>query len=102
MAVTAFPQITALEAEAKASLFLSDNLPDRFTAGDPALDSSADHWRVPVLLSYPNIGPVGQVGDIVIDAGTEQILSHTATEEMLARARALYDEHQDAIEAAFS
>lgn len=32
------PKITALEAEAAASLFLSDRLPDRLTAGDPRLD----------------------------------------------------------------
>ena len=52
--------ITALEAQAAASLFLSNNLPDRFLASSPKLDGAANVWRVPVLLAYPIIGPVGQ------------------------------------------
>lgn len=91
------PKITAFEAEAAASLFLSEHLPDRLTAGDPQLDVGA--WRVPVLLAYPAIGSVGEVGEIVISGQTEEILSHTPVDEMLARARALYDQHREQIEA---
>lgn len=100
MAVDVSPTVTALEAEAKASPFLSDHLPDRFTPGDPALQDGGALWRVPVLLAYPNIGPVGEVGEILVSARTDGVVSHTATDEMLARARTLYDEHRYAIEAA--
>ena len=93
------PKITALEAEAAASLFLSDHLPDRITAGDPQLDAQAGVWRVPVLLAYPVIGSVGEIGEIIINGQTEEILSHTPVMEMLARARALYEQHREQIEA---
>jgi hypothetical protein len=94
--------ITALEAQAAASLFLSDNLGDRFLASSPKLDGAASVWRVPVLLAYPFVGPVGQTGEILVNATSEEIISYTALEEMKATARRLYEENRDAIEAAFS
>ena len=99
MVANTVPKITALEAEAATSLFLSNHLPDRITAGDPQLDVRAGVWRVPVLLAYPVIGSIGEVGEIVVNGQTEEILSHTPVDEMLARARALYDQHRDQIEA---
>ena len=99
MVANTIPKITALEAEAAASLFLSDHLPDRLTAGDPQLDSLAGVWYVPVLLAYPVVGSVGEVGEIIVNGQTEEILSHTPVMEMLARARALYEQHREQIEA---
>jgi len=93
--------ITALEAQAAASLFLSDNLGDRFLASAPKLDGAAHVWRVPILLAYPLIGPVGQTGEILVNATSEEIISFTPLEEMKATARRLYEENRDAIEAAF-
>lgn len=98
MVANTIPKITALEAEAAASLFLSDRLPDRLTAGDPCLDA-AGLWRVPVLLVYPIIGEVGEVGEIIVGGQKEEIISHTPVDEMLARAQALFEAHRDAIEA---
>jgi hypothetical protein len=102
MVANTIPKITALEAEAAASLFLSDHLPDRITAGDPQLDLQAGIWHVPVLLAYPIIGSVGEVGEIVVSGQTEEILSHTPVDEMLTRARALYNQHRDQIEVSVS
>lgn len=99
MVANTIPKITALEAEAAASLFLSDHLPDRITAGDPQLDSQAGVWRVPALLAYPVVGEVGEVGEIIVSSQTEEILSHTPVDEMLARALALYEQHREQIEA---
>lgn len=99
MVANTVTKITALEAEAAASLFLSDHLPDRITAGDPQLDMRAGVWRVPVLLAYPVIGVVGEVGEIVISGQMEEILLHTPVDEMLAHARALCEQHADAIKA---
>ena len=99
MIANTIPKITALEAEAAASLFLNDHLPDRLTAGDPQLDARAGIWRVPVLLAYLVIGSVGEVGEITVSGQTEELLSHTPIDEMLARARALYDQHRGQIEA---
>lgn len=91
--------LTALEAEANASLFLSDRVPDRLMAYSPQFDERSDTWRVSVVLAYPVTGPVGEVGEIFISARSGEIISHTPIAEMLSRARALYDEHRDAIEA---
>ena len=94
--------ITALEAQATANLFLSDHLPDRFCADDPRLDKSANVWRVPVILAYPFIGSVGEVGEIAVNASSEEIVSHTPLDEMKDRARVLYEQHREAIETSFS
>lgn len=93
--------LTAFEAEAAASLFLFDHLPDRFCPGSPKLDASADLWHVPVLLSYPFIGPVGEVGEITVSAREEKIISHTPIDEMKTLALKIYEERRADIEAAF-
>jgi hypothetical protein len=48
-------------------------------------------WRVPVFLSLPDIGELGQVGDIEVDAQTGEILSDAAVRErILQHAHRLY------------
>ncbi|MFN0120262.1 MAG: hypothetical protein ACKV2V_07150 [Blastocatellia bacterium] len=96
------PCITAYQAQAPAGGYLGDHLPDRFCAGRPLFDPAAHQGRMPVLLSYPVIGPVGQAGEILVSAGTETVLSSTSVEQMKAAALLLYEQHRDAIEAAFS
>lgn len=93
-------QLTALEAVAVANLFLSDHMPDRYCAGDPTYDHVARLWRVPVVMSYLRIGPIGEVGEIAVDGFSEEIVFHTPLDEMKARGRALYEQHQEAIETA--
>jgi hypothetical protein len=68
------------------------------TAGEPRLDARSGVWRVPALLAYPRIGPVGQVGEIVVSGYTKEILSATSREEMLAAARQLYEKRRELIE----
>ena len=99
MATNLVATITALEAQAAANLFLSDNLGDRFLGSGPRLDAAANVWRVPVMLAYPFIGPVGQTGEILVSATSEEIVSYTPLEEMKATARTLYEKNRDAIEA---
>jgi hypothetical protein len=102
MATTIAPTITALQAQAAANLFLSNHLPDRFMAGPPRLDLPAQVWRVPVLLAYPIIGPVGQTGEILVSVTAEEVVSSTPIEEMKVAARTLYEQHRNAIEAPVS
>ncbi len=99
MIANLLPTLTALEAHGAASMFLSDNLPDRFCATNSLFDRAANHWRVRVVLSYPFIGPVGDVGEIIVSPTSEDILSHTPLDEMWAHARSLYEQHREAIEA---
>lgn len=102
MATKIAPTVTALEAQGTANLFLSDHLGDRFLAVRPQLDEGGDVWRVPVLLTYAVVGPVGEVGEITVSAVNEEVVSHTPVEEMKERARALYEEHREQIEAPLS
>ena len=102
MVANILPKITAFEAQSASNLFLSDHLPDRFLAIEPCLEASTQVWRVPVVIAYPFIGPVGEVGEVNVSAISKEIVSYTPLEEMMSRARILYEQHRESIEAAFS
>jgi hypothetical protein len=53
-------------------------------------------------LAYPFVGSLGAVGEILISADSETIVSHTPLDEMKDRAQRLYHAYRDEIEAAFS
>jgi hypothetical protein len=101
MAIHAVPTVTALQAQATANLFLSEHLPDRFTADQPQLNAVDNVWCVPVILAYPGVGAVGCVGEICISTFSDTVVSYTPLAAMKQTAQALYDTHRDAIEAAF-
>ena len=101
MAANITPCVTALQAQAVANLFLSDHLPDRFTA-DEAFGSVTDGlWHVPVILAYPFVGSIGRVGEILISLTTAEVVSHTPLEEIQQTALRLYEAHRGEIETAF-
>ena len=97
----ALPKLTALEAQSAANGFLLDNLPDCFLAIEPRFDPATKTWRLPIVISYPFIGPVGEVGEIHVSSHSEEIVSTTPLDEMKTRARVLYEQHREAIQAAF-
>jgi prevent-host-death family protein len=89
-----------VEVMAAASGFLSDHhLPDRFCAGRPRFNQNSHVWQVPILLSYPILGPLGQVGEIIISDNADQVLSFTPVEEMKATAQVIIEQHREEIEA---
>jgi hypothetical protein len=96
-----FFETPAFEAEAIAGGYLLDYLPDRFSTGAPRFDRAAGVWRIPVILAYPRIGPVGEVGELTVDDSTKEVISHTPLEEMTTRALAIYEQRCEEIEAAF-
>lgn len=98
----AVPRLTAFEAQAAANGFLLDHLPDRYGAYDPRLEPDGRTWRVSVLLTYPFVGSIGEVGEIKVSAFSEEIVSFTPLDEIRARGRKLYDQNHAAIQAAFS
>lgn len=98
MVANIVPKTTALEAQAATNGFLLDRLPHCFTAGHPTFDQAAQAWRVPVLLAYATIGSVGEVGEALVSATSEEVISVTPLEEMNARAHSLYEEHRVEIE----
>jgi hypothetical protein len=92
-------RVTALQAQALVNDFLSNSLPDRFTA-----DSSEwvdDKWQVPVILAYPQIGSLGAVGVVQVDTEVGRILNHKPLEQMKQIGVEFYTINQNAIEAAF-
>ncbi len=101
MAANLNPRLTAFEVQAAANGFLLDNLPDRFCADDPHYNYATRCWVVPVVLAYPVIGSIGQVGLLEISAFSAEILSHTPFDEIKAVGKTLYEAHRDEINAAF-
>ncbi len=97
----ALPKLTALEAESAANGYLLDHLPDSFLAIEPRFDPVTKTWRLPVVIAYPFIGPIGEVGVIHVSRSSEEIVSVTPLDEMKTRARALYEQHREAIQTAF-
>lgn len=91
--------VTAMEAQAAASHLLSNRLPDRISASTPILDEYSKIWRVPVILAYPILGVLGQVGEVLVSANKAEVVSWTPVEEMLAAAKALAERNHDVIEA---
>ena len=90
---------TVSAARATANDWLISHLPDRFAAGIPEYDQSLQGWRIPVWLSYPQLDPLGPVGELVIDEATGEVREHTAINVMKERAVSLYEQHRDEIEA---
>ncbi|MEA3338826.1 MAG: hypothetical protein U9R15_02565 [Chloroflexota bacterium] len=99
--------LNARQAMTTANQFIVEHLPDRFSAGLPKLMTWKEpqlrsFWLVPVLLTYPEIGVVGEVGVIAVDKDRPAVVGQTPTEEMETWARQIYEENRDEIEFAFS
>lgn len=95
------PQVTAKLAQAAVNQFLSDRMPDRFTADQAQLSITLEVWQVPVILAYPMIGSLGQVGEVLVSTSSEAILSHTPIEEIKQAGLRLIEANRDAIQTHF-
>lgn len=98
-AATAPSDLTNTEIEVMAMVggFLNDNLPDRFCAGRPQFDQENLVWKTPILLSYPILGPLGQVGEITVSADAGEILSFTPLEETRNAANAIIEQYRSTL-----
>lgn len=96
--------VNARQAMIAANQFIVEHLPDRFSAGLPklVLFPLKPLWLVPVHLTYPGTGVVGEVGMLAVDRDRPVVVGWTPLEEMEALARQLYEENRDEIEIAFS
>ncbi len=70
--------------------------------GEPRLDAVAQVWRVPVVLAYPGLGVLGELGEVLVSVGHAQIVGHTPIAEIKQAALALAEQHRDAIKAPLS
>ncbi len=96
--------LDARQAMIAANQFIVEHLPDRFSAGLPklVLFPLRPLWLVPVHLTYPGVGVVGEVGMLAVDGDRPVVVGWTPPKEMEALARQLYEENRDEIEIAFS
>lgn len=98
-------EIIALkDAIAIANRFILDNLPDRFCAGIPkrVVFLNKVVWTVPITLSYPSVGKIGEVGIVAIDGEIGEVIGWTPFDEVTSVAKKIYEEKKTEIEAAFS
>ncbi len=94
--------VTAQQAQAAANHFLNEHLPDRFTAERAQLTATGDAWQVPIVLAYPFIGALGQVGEVLVSTALEIVVSHTPLSDMKQVGQRLYEARRDEIQASFS
>ena len=84
--VSADLHITATTARRRVSRMVISEIGNLLHGGEPSLVMGERiRWRVPIILAYPDIGPVGQVGALDVDVETGEVL---ASPEQLAEIRA--------------
>jgi hypothetical protein len=83
--LTAQVNITPFVARQKVTGFVNLEISDRMRGGQPEL-VVGDRlcWSVPVVLTSPNRGVVGKVGDILVDATTGELLVEPGTVQWMS------------------
>ncbi len=92
--VVATLNVTAEQARQQVNRQVIPELGTGLIARGPELLISDVHilWRVPIVLSLPELGDLGEVGHIDIDARTRTVLSNPASQEhIIQHARRLYN-----------
>ena len=87
--VQATIDIDAATARRKATGWLVSDVGNLMLGGNPALViTDRTVWRVPILLSSPKRGVVGQIGTVDVDATTGEVLFDDALiQELIDRGR---------------
>jgi hypothetical protein len=91
--VVATLHIAAEEARRQVNRQVVTELGTGLSARDPELVIAGEQiiWRVPIVLSVPDLGDLGQVGTVDVDARTGDLLTNTAAQErIIQHARQLY------------
>ncbi|MBY0229455.1 MAG: hypothetical protein K2W96_09265 [Gemmataceae bacterium] len=79
----ASPRISAFAARQCAKQFIIMDVSSQVATDEPTLvPGDRPCWRVPLLLTMPRHGSLGQVGELLVDADTGEVL---ADEKDLAR-----------------
>jgi len=68
--------VTATMARRRASRVVVSEIGNLLYGGEPSLVvGDRIRWRVPVILAYPDTGPVGEVGTLDVDVETGIVLT---------------------------
>ncbi len=91
IAIHATITVDAATSRHKATGWLASEVGSRLLGDIPTLViAERAVWRVPVLLTSPERGVVGQIGSVDVDAQTGEVLSSVElTQELIERAREL-------------
>jgi len=91
--VHATMNITPVVARRKVNILMLEKVGNLLHGGSPALFlKDRIYWRVPVILSTPSRGRIGQVGNIDVDAETgEMMVDDKLLEDIAEHARRLLD-----------
>jgi len=89
--LSATVNVTAFTARQKVTGYVADELSTSTHGGQPSLHVGERlAWRVPVILSLPPRGDLGEVGHIDVDLDTgELLITQAALLEMNHRAKTL-------------
>jgi hypothetical protein len=85
--------VTAADARRRVNREVVSEMGTGLIGRDPDLVVDGDDlwWRVPIVLSLPNLGDLGQVGYVDVDAHTGQVHHDPVQEEKIVEhARRLY------------
>ena len=85
--------ITAAEARRRVNRQVVPNLGTGLVAGEPELMIMGEEiaWRVPLMLSLPELGELGQVGAISVEAHSGELsLTSELQQRIINHARRLY------------
>ncbi|HFD40426.1 MAG TPA: hypothetical protein ENJ31_11345 [Anaerolineae bacterium] len=90
--VTSQVNITPFVARQKVNVLMLDKVGNLLHGGEPEMVlSDRLYWRVPVLLSTPSRGLLGQVGAILVNARTgETVADDTTLQDIADHAQRLF------------
>jgi hypothetical protein len=99
VSVSAQINVTGTTAQRKVSKLLLDRVGNLLYGETPSLVAGERIlWRVPVWLSSPRTGPMGQVGVIDVDVQTgEMLFSQELLDGIAAHGRALAEDYKHEI-----
>jgi hypothetical protein len=86
-------RVTAKDARRRVNRQVVPELGTGLIARDPewVIGESCTAWRVPILLSLPELGDLGQVGSVDVDAHSGEVLSDATTRlAIIEQAHQLY------------
>jgi len=80
---------TANEAIGFVNRWLHDEVGFAIHVTTAVFEPETFHWHLPVELAYPNVGTLGVIGDIYLNAATGELFGPPSAEDLRQRALAL-------------
>ena len=95
--------LTAKQAMIAASRYILFHYPTMFTGALPhrLTLKKLNVWAVPIVLTHPDYGNIGEVGVVAINAATGEVLGATSRNDVVAAGKKLREAKPHDLEAAF-